>query len=115
MTSEQIARVCHEVNRAYCEAMGDTCQPPWEQAPEWQKASARLGVELHCGPTPVGPEASHESWMAQKVADGWVYGDVKDADAKTHPCMMDFSDLPREQQAKDFIFRGVVHALLWAD
>lgn len=32
MTIEQIARVCHEVNRAYCESMGDTSQVPWEDA-----------------------------------------------------------------------------------
>jgi hypothetical protein len=58
-----------------------------------------------------GPEASHISWMTQKVADGWKYGEVKDAEAKTHPCIRPFAELPREQQAKDFIFRAVVHAL----
>ena len=47
MTNEHIARVCHEVNRAYCEALGDTSQPAWEDAPEWQRKSAMKGVELH--------------------------------------------------------------------
>lgn len=111
MTSEDIARVAHEVNRAYCLALGDTSQPAWDDAPEWQKNSARLGVALHLGDPKAGPEASHESWMAQKVLDGWVYGDVKNPEAKTHPCIVPFSALPREQQAKDFLFRGVVHAL----
>ena len=49
--------------------------------------------------------------MAQKVADGWTHGEVKDVEAKTHPCLVPFSALPVEQQAKDFIFRAVVHAL----
>jgi hypothetical protein len=49
--------------------------------------------------------------MKQKVADGWVYGPVKDAVKREHPCMVPFTELPREQQAKDFIFRAVVHAL----
>lgn len=44
MTPEQIARVVHEVNRAYCEALGDTSQPKWEDAPQWQRDSAMLGV-----------------------------------------------------------------------
>lgn len=110
MDREQIARVCHEVNRAYCEALGDMSQPAWEDAPMWQRDSARMGVDLHISKN-VGPEASHESWMAQKVAEGWVYGPVKDADAKTHHCIVPFDMLPREQQAKDFIFRAVVHAL----
>jgi hypothetical protein len=108
---EQIARACHEVNRAYCEALGDTSQVPWDIAPQWQKDSALLGVELHLGNHDAGPQASHESWMTQKFADGWYYGEVKDEEAKTHPCLLPFDELPREQQAKDFIFRAVVLAM----
>lgn len=110
MNQENIARVCHEVNRAYCQALGDHSQPAWEDAPQWQKDSAMLGVKLHTEKN-VGPQASHESWMTQKVLDGWMYGAAKDADAKTHPCIVPFDMLPPEQQAKDFIFRAVVHAL----
>lgn len=107
---DRIARVCHEVNRAYCQALGDNSQPAWEDAPEWQRASARMGVDLHTMGD-FGPEASHISWMRQKQDDGWTYGPVKDPEAKQHPCMVPFAELPREQQAKDFIFRAVVHAL----
>lgn len=106
---EYIARLAHEVNRAYCESMGDPSQPKWEDAPEWQRVSARLGVELHLSGNH-GPEASHASWMTQKLAEGWVYGPEKDPVKKTHPCIMAFHDLPKEQQAKDYLFRGVVNA-----
>lgn len=108
----EIAKVCHEANRAYCQALGDNSQPPWGNAPDWQKASAVAGVKFHKSNPDAGPEASHESWMAQKVADGWTYGENKDPDAKTHPCIVPFDQLPREQQAKDFIFRAIVHAML---
>ena len=107
---EKIAKTCHEVNKAYCEALGDYSQPEWKDAPDWQKDSARMGVELHLSGAH-GPEASHGSWMAQKVADGWVYGEVKDPEKKTHPCIVPFDQLPVAQQAKDFIFRQVVHSL----
>lgn len=112
MTPEQIARVAHQVNRAYCQALGDYSQPGWEEAPEWQRESALLGVKLHTENPGAGPKASHESWMAQKVADGWVYGPVKLPEKKEHPCLVPFNELPVEQQAKDYIFRAVVHALL---
>lgn len=105
-----IARVCHEVNRAYCQALGDNSQSPWEEAPEWQKISARNGVVLHTLGD-YGPEASHISWMKQKIEEGWKYGPEKDAAKKEHPCMVPFDQLSREQQAKDFIFRAVVYAL----
>lgn len=107
---DSIARVTYEVNRAYCEAMGDSSFAPWDSAPDWQKETNRLGVLFHMGGD-FGPEASHESWRTQKFNDGWRWGAVKDPEKKEHPCMMDFADLPKEQQAKDFLFRAVVHAL----
>lgn len=107
---DRIARVAHEVNRAYCQALGDLSQPAWEEAPPWQRESARMGVDLHLMGD-FGPEASHIAWMQQKLDDGWKYGPVKNPDAKEHPCIVPFAELPREQQAKDYIFRAVVHAL----
>lgn len=108
---ETIARACHEVNRAYCAALGDLSQPTWEDAPDWQKNSARAGVTMHLANPNAGPQASHESWMAQKQAEGWIFGAVKRPEAKEHPCMVPFDQLPPEQQAKDYIFRAVVHAM----
>lgn len=109
---EKIAKACHEVNRAYCLSLGDASQPAWEDAPQWQKDSAILGVKLHVNNPNVGPQASHESWMDQKIADGWKYGPTKDPEAKIHPCIVPFEKLPVEQQAKDFIFRAVVHQMM---
>lgn len=111
LDAEDIARVCHQINRAYCQALGDFSQLAWDDAPCWQQSSAMLGVELHLKNPQAGVEASHTSWMAQKLNEGWVYGPVKDANAKTHPCIVPFEQLPREQQAKDFLFRAVVHEL----
>ena len=31
---EIIARACHEVNRSYCEMVGDNSQVRWDDAPE---------------------------------------------------------------------------------
>jgi hypothetical protein len=108
---ESIARVCHEVNRALCQAFGDLSQVPWEDAPQWQRDSALIGVDLHLGNPNLGPEASHESWMAHKLEAGWKHGPVKDVALKLHPCIAPFSALPPEQQAKDFVFRAIVHAM----
>lgn len=106
-----IARVAHEINRAYCASLGDTSQPAWEDAPEWQQKSAIAGVEMHLANPDATPEQSHESWLAQKVAAGWVYGEVKDAEKKEHPCCRPYDELPQEQKAKDYLFRSVVHML----
>lgn len=107
MAIEHIASVCHEANRAFCETIGDDSQVPWKYAPDWQKKSAIEGVIFHLNGDH-GPEASHEHWMKAKLKDGWVYGAVKDPDAKTHPCLVPFDQLPTNQQQKDYLFRSNV-------
>lgn len=111
MDRKQIARVAHEINRAYCASLGDASQPAWEDAPEWQQGSALAGVDMHLAKPDATPEQSHESWLAQKLAEGWKYGPVKDVEKKEHPCCVPYAELPAEQKAKDYLFRGVVHAL----
>jgi hypothetical protein len=109
---EAAARAAHEANRAYCLAIGDDSQQPWEQAPDWQRTSARNGVVgvLHGN----NPEQSHESWLAEKRDTGWKYGPVKDAEQKTHPCFVPYAELPPEQKAKDAIFVAVATAVYTA-
>lgn len=108
---ERIAMRTHEINKAYCEAIGDLSQPSWEDAPQWQKDSAIKGVQTHIE-NDLTPEQSHKSWMDIKVSDGWVYGDIKDPVAKTHPCIVAYSDLPLNQKVKDHLFRAVVKTSL---
>lgn len=111
MTPNEIARIAHEVNRAYCQALGDFSHVPWEEAPADQKESAMLGVKFHTENPEAGPRASHDSWLYHKLATGWTYGPVKRQDLLRHPCICSFEDLPVEQQAKDFIFCAVVRSL----
>lgn len=108
-----IARVCHEYNRAFCSYLGDNSQTSWEAAPDWQRSSAINGVQFHIANPDAGDSASHDAWMAEKVANGWVYGPQKDEVAKTHHCIVAFEDLPPEQQLKDTMFRNTVH-LMWS-
>ena len=107
---DAVAEICHEANRALCLQLGDNSQPAWVDAPEWQKQSARNGVEFHC--MNIAPASgSHENWMKEKLADGWKYGPVKNPETKEHPCIVPFEELPKEQQFKDHLFRGIVHAM----
>lgn len=111
---EVIAEAAHEINRAYCQAIGDNSQPTWEDAPQWQRDSAIKGVKFHLDNPDADPAQSHQSWFDQKISEGWTYGPVKDADKKEHPCCVPYDSLPSEQKAKDYLFRATVHQMMAA-
>lgn len=113
MTLDQVGRICHEVNRAYCQGLGDDSQPSWDDAPQWQRDSMVAGVRAIVENPTITPEGQHVSWMNDKIKDGWVFGSTKDPVAKTHPCLVAYDNLPREQQIKDRLFQAVVRSC-WA-
>jgi len=106
---EACARAAHEVNRAYCLALGDASQPPWEEAPDWQTTSARSGARgALAGAT---PEQSHRGWLTEKRATCWKLGPVKNPEEKEHPCLVPYAELPESQRAKDDLFVTTVRAV----
>lgn len=106
-----IAIACHEANRAWCMAHGDHSQKHWEYAEEWQRESAIKGVQFRLDNPDAKEDAQHNAWMQDKINDGWVYGEVKDAEKKTHPCLVPFDQLPEFQQKKDALFCAIVDVL----
>lgn len=108
---EYIAKCCHESNRVWCQANGDDTQKHWQDAEQWQRDSAIKGVEFKLSNPDAGHDAQHNSWMKEKIDQGWVYGEIKDAEKKTHPCIVPFEQLPEFQQKKDALFCAIVDAL----
>lgn len=114
MNIEQIAKICHETNRAYCDSIGDASQKPWDEADQWQRDSATRGVRYALDNRNAPASAQHDAWLNDKTRDGWIYGPVKDATKKEHPCMVPYLDLPQEQRIKDHLFKAVVRAFIEA-
>ncbi len=106
-----IAAVCHEANRVYCQSIGDDSQVFWFSAPGWQRESAINGVKFNLANPKAPASASHDNWLKEKMEAGWVYGPVKDAEKKTHPCCVPYNQLPVEQRRKDYLFKAIVGAL----
>lgn len=109
---ETIAQACHNMNLQVCLLSGDESQLLWDDAPQWQRDSAVDGVWAIARLEIDRPYQSHEVWAAHKRAAGWVYGEVKDADKKTHPCLVPFCALPPHQQLKDHVFFQVATHML---
>lgn len=112
MQIKHIAKICHQANKAYCEALGDNSQLDWEEAPEWQRNAIIKGVEFCLANPLVDPSLNHFAWFKNKEAEGWKYGPVKDVEKKEHPCMVDYHELPISQQLKDTLIKNIVLAFL---
>lgn len=111
LTYTQIAEICHENNRAFCQAFGDYSQPAWKYLPLEIQKSVVDGVEFHVKNPDASPQASHENWMKYKLANKWQVGPVKDVAKKEHPNLRPYSELPKEERAKDIIFGALVNTL----
>lgn len=109
---QRAAEAAHEANRVLCLALGDNSQPKWENAPQWQRDSARKGVQMILTDPSTTPEQSHQGWLAEKEATGWKYGPVKNPETKEHPCFVPYDQLPENQRLKDEMFGIVVRAVL---
>jgi hypothetical protein len=107
----EIARICHEANRALQVVLNDPTIPvtdPWDECNESTQRSALDGVFIYLN-NDLTPEESHENWMDFKINDGWVWGEVKDEVKKTHPLLIPYNDLMFKDQIKDELFSAIVN------
>jgi hypothetical protein len=110
MSIEVAARVCHEAIRALQQATGDPEPvPSWDAATEEQRRSTILSVGRALAGA--SPEQVHDEWRADRDAQGWTWGPVKDSRARRHPCLLPYDQLPPVQQVKDKLFLAVVAAI----
>lgn len=105
---ERIAPVVHEAIRQWQRVNGQPVSPPWEEA-TWERESTREAVVLAlANPT---PGQQHEKWLNERLAQGWVWGPVKDTERKTNPALVPFDRLPEVEKAKDYLVIAIVQAL----
>ena len=46
-------------------------------------------------------ENVHENWAAGRIAEGWTYGETRNDQLKTTPCLIPYSDLPEVEKEYD--------------
>lgn len=108
----EIAKVCHQANKAWCELNNDFSQVDWEDAPDSIRESATKGVIFRIENPKSTSSDQHKAWMKAKIEEGWQYGPVKDLEKKTHPCIVEYKSLPLLQRKKDKLFQAIVDALI---
>ena len=46
-------------------------------------------------------ENVHENWSKGRVEEGWTYGEVRDDQKKTTPCLVPYDQLPESEKEYD--------------
>ncbi len=46
-------------------------------------------------------ENVHDVWAAGRIAEGWVFGEKKDAEMKTTPLLIPYDELPESEKNYD--------------
>lgn len=91
-----------------------------EQAVKAAKAKFGTLDEFASGRAELNPAAvvdaiaenAHEVWARQRMDAGWTYGEVRDNDAKKHPMLIPYSEVPEKEKEYDKDYgRHVVSSL----
>ena len=43
----------------------------------------------------------HEVWAETRIQQGWTYGDQRNDELKTHPCLIPYEELPESEKEYD--------------
>jgi len=43
----------------------------------------------------------HEVWAETRISQGWTFGEKRNDDLKTHPCLIPYEELPEEERKYD--------------
>lgn len=106
---EACAELAYTAARLYSYSLGDNSAAPWAGAPAWLKKSVRLGVLGALKGNDAA--ANHACWLKEKLETGWVYGEVKDVEKKTHPDMVPYEQASFETRMKNQLFVAAVRMM----
>jgi hypothetical protein len=46
-------------------------------------------------------ENTHDVWAAVRITQGWSYGPARDDNARRHPCLVPYAELPESEKEYD--------------
>lgn len=107
---DALIEAIHTMNKVAQTATGESIP----ELSDHLRQSIKDGVKFKLENPFTTPENQHDNWCKFKTAEGWVYGEVKDFDKKTHPCLVPYGELPVEQQRKDHLFASSLQIALYA-
>ena len=63
-------------------------------------SDVRLPEELECLVEEMSKNV-HEVWAETRINQGWTYGEKRNDELKTHPCLVAYEELPESEKEYD--------------
>ncbi len=63
-------------------------------------SDVKLPIELECLVEEMSKNV-HEVWSETRISQGWKYGEQRNDELKTHPCLVPYEELPEEEKEYD--------------
>jgi len=110
MNWEVVTKLIYEAARKEAEWSGRSIVPEaWEDRDEKFRKQMVDVVQKYIKSNKIPtPEEAHNSWVKAYLDMGWKYGKVRDTKKKTHPDLLPFDQLPKDERDKDAIFLSLV-------
>jgi hypothetical protein len=107
---EKIARLIYEATRVEARWSNRSIVPePWEKRDEkFRKQFVDIIDKYLLLKELPTPKEAHNSWMEAYFKMGWKFGKQRDVVKKTHPDLLPFDRLPKDERDKDAIFLSFV-------
>lgn len=63
-------------------------------------SDVKLPIELECLVEEMSKNV-HEVWVETRMQQGWTYGEQRNDELKTHPCLVPYEELSEEEKEYD--------------
>ena len=116
LTARDLGRIMHAMRREIALTFPEenvSVPPAWDDpacTEEMKASSERSALAMLVSPD-LSAEEEHDRWWAERKAQGWTYGPIRDNAKKKHPSMKPFKELPLGEQLKDLARIAMVKEL----
>lgn len=103
----KIAHKAHDAIRRFNLVLGDT-DTLWKDENEKVKRVWTKHVSYIIDHPDSDSQTVHNLWRTYKNGEGWIFGEEKSREDKTHPCLVSYDKLHEIERMKYFIFMETV-------
>jgi hypothetical protein len=103
--------IVYDLLRSFNRTFHNQQIPEFADAEEWEQAAATSSFIYVRDHPELSPPEIHREWLGIMRDQGWEYGEKMDPEARTHPHMRVWEDLPPWARRMLYITVTVVHIL----